>query len=258
MSPVDRVLWFLTGALSAIVFVRILSLGIWRKQPLTSFAFMLLISLLCDVAFFGLSNESHAYTVAWEAVSPLRLTSHAWAAFSAYVAVANLYQKIGRFAVRLFATALSIAVLFCCGTFPLELRHIGGNESFVRSMFLLYRWVDGLAAGGLILACGFLAAFPRPMKRMSSNLIRHTLLLALYFASAAVLFLTENLAHLGAAVWPERGHFLFVGLLYAGWTISLSKQGEESEPWPDLPPEVQNFIRDRNDFARVLGHHARK
>jgi hypothetical protein len=96
------------------------------------------------------------------------------------------------------------------------------------------------------------------MKRMSSNLIRHTLLLALYFASAAVLFLIENLAHLGAAVWPERGHFLFVGLLYAGWTVSMSTRGEESEPWPDLPAEVQDFIRDRNDFGRALGHHVRK
>jgi hypothetical protein len=62
---------------------------------------MLLISALCDVAFFRLSNESHAYAVAGEAVLPTRLTSHAWAAFSAYRAVANLYQKLVRPICRL-------------------------------------------------------------------------------------------------------------------------------------------------------------
>jgi hypothetical protein len=258
MSPVDRALWFLTAALSAVALGRIFYLGLWRKQPLSSFAFMVLISALCDVAFFGLSNESHAYAVAWEAVLPVRLTSHGWAAFSAYRAVADLYQNLGRFAVWLFAAALSIATLVCCGTLPWELRQIGGNESFIRSMFLLYRWVDGLAAGALILTCGFLAAFPRPMRLMSSNLIRHTVLLTLYFSAAAILFLAENLTRLGTAVWLERSHFILIALLYSAWIVGLSKRGEASETWPELAPEVQNLISERNEFVRALGHHARK
>jgi hypothetical protein len=258
MSPVDRALWFLTAVLSAIALARLFFLGIWRNQPLTSFAFMLLISVLCDLAFFGLSNESHAYAVAWEAVLPIRLASQAWAAFSTYQAVASLYQRMGRFAVWLFAGALSLAVLICCGTLPWEIRRIGGNESFIRAMFLLYRWVDGIAAGGLILTCGFLAGLPRPMKLLSSNLIRHTLLLALYFATVAALFLVENLGHLGGAIWLERLHFMFVGLLYAGWAVGLSKRGEASEPWPEIGPEVRDFISELNNFARALGYHARK
>jgi hypothetical protein len=253
MLPIDRTLWFLTAALSAITLARILFLGIWRKQPLSSFALMLFISALCDVLLSRLSNETHAYTVAWEAVLPIRLTSHAWAAFATYEAVASLYQRIGRFAVWLFAASLCIAALVCCGTIPWELRQIGGIESFVRSMFLLYRWVDGLAAGGLTLTCGFLAFFPRPMKLMSSNLIRHTILLTLYFGAAAGLFLVENLAPLGGMVWLERLHFIFVGLL-----VSLSKRGQASEPWPELAPEVKDLISSQNEFARALGHQARK
>jgi hypothetical protein len=125
-------------------------------------------------------------------------------------------------------------------------------------MFPLYRWVDGLAAGALILTCGFLAAFPRPMRLMSSNLIRHTVLLTLYFSAAAILFLAENLTRLGTAVWLERSHFILIALLYSAWIVGLSKQGEASETWPDLAPEVQNLINERNEFVRALGHQARK
>jgi hypothetical protein len=259
MLPLDRALWFLTAAFSAIALARILVLRAARKQPLLSFSGMLGISLLCDIVLCSMSNETEAYTRAWAIALPARLLSHAWAAFATYRAVASLYPKIGPFAVQLFASALLVAALMCLGPLPWELHGMGSAEELlIRAMFLLYRWVDGLAAGALLLACGFLSWFPRPMQQMPSNLIRHTAMLTAYFGSTCLLFIVENLSPLGAAAWLERAHFVFVALLYAGWTLALSPQGEQSVPWESLNLDEQRLLDDRREFATALVRYAAK
>jgi hypothetical protein len=259
MSPIDRALWFLTAAFSVIALSRIVTLNVWRTQPLGAFAFMLFASISRDLLLWRVPYNTRAYAVAWEAFLPLLLVSHAWCAFAAYRAVVSLYPKIGRFAVWLFSAALIVAALACLGTLPFELQRIGqSNESFIRSMFLAHRWVDGLSAGGLILACGFLACFPRPMKRMPANLIRHAVLLACYFSAYTLVAFVENLMPMGGAAWLERTQFAFIALLYAGWTLGLSKQGEHSIAWETLTPDVQDFIRERHEFAVALARHAAK
>lgn len=253
-TPLDQALWFITAAFSAITLGKLISAGLWRTPSLSAFAALLLVSILRDITLSRITYDSHTYAVAWEAFLPALLLSHAWAAFAAYRAVVNLYPHIGRFAVWLFAGALLVAALLCLGTLPWELRRIDGdaNELLIRSMFLLYRWVDGLAAGGLILACGFLRLFPRPLKRMPANLALHTVLLAAYFGAGCLLFFAENLSTLGAVPWLERAHFGFVALLYARWTLKLSAEGEEQEPWPGLLPVVSAHIEKRADFAMEL------
>ena len=252
----DKALWVWTALFSASALFRLLSLGLWRKEQFRALAIMLATSLARDIALYKIPYTSHAYAVAWEATLPLLLTTHAYAAVSGYRAIAQLYPKIGRFAVRLFVACLVIAALACCGTLPWEITRVGGNQAFIRAMFLLYRGIDGLAAGALILACGFFRHFPKPMKQMPSNLMRHTGLLASYFATSCMLFLVENLAPLGATVVLERLHFALVGIIYATWTFGLSVKGEESEPWEMLPAGVADFMKRRTDTANALSRYA--
>jgi hypothetical protein len=258
MTGLDAALWFWTASFSAIALAKIISLGLWRKPPLNAFAVTLLVGVLRDIALSRIPYESHAYTVAWEASLPLTLGSHALAAVAAYAAIADLYPKIGHFAVWLFVSCLALAALCCCGTLPWELNRIGGNQAFVRSLFLLWRWVDGLAAGGLVLASAFLFRFPRPLKRMPSNLLWHTALLAGYFSAYSFAALAENLMPMGAAAWIERAQFAMVALLYAAWTLALSRQGEESAAWEPLAPDEAAAIRRRYEIAVALVRHATK
>ena len=235
---------------------RLARLRLIGKTPYLGFAFLLAAALLRDSLLAVIPYDSHAYTVAWEATLPFLLAAHCFASSSAYRSVAGLYPKIGRFAVWLFTASLAIAAVCCFATLPWEAARIGGNEALLRSLFLLHRWIDGLAAGGLVFACLLLSRFPAPLRRMPANLTRHIQLLACYFAIYSAVCLVENLAPIGAAVWMERATFCIVAILYGGWTFGLSAAGERVDRWPEMPPEVLAHLNARSDFAGELARHA--
>jgi hypothetical protein len=178
--------------------------------------------------------DTHAYAVAWAWTLPVLLAAQLWAGLDTLRAVARLYPKIGRFAVRLFLTCLAITVVVCCLGLPFELHRLRDEEAALRALFLLHRSVDSWIAGTLILVAVFFARFPAPLKQPPRNLVLHTILLSLYFGGYAALFFTENLTSLGSALLVERLQFALVVALYAVWAAGLSKDGETSEAWPEI------------------------
>ena len=178
--------------------------------------------------------NTHAYTVAWGWSLPVLLAAQIWAGLDTLKAVARLYPKIGRFAVRLFLVCLAITIAVCCLGLPLELHRLKGEEGLLRMLFLLQRSVDSWIAGTLVLVALFFARFPAPLKQPPRNLVLHTVLLSAYFGSYALLFFAENMAPLGAIASIERFQFSLVTILYAVWAISLSSRGETTQPWPEL------------------------
>ena len=178
--------------------------------------------------------DTHAYAVAWAWTLPVLLAAQVWAGLDTLNAVARLYPKIGRFAVRLFLVCLAITVAVCCLGLPFELHRLRDEEAALRALFLLHRLVDSWIAGTLILVAVFFARFPAPMKQPPRNLVLHTILLSVYFGGYAALFFAENLVPLGSAVFVERLQFVLVVVLYSVWAVGLSKGGETSEPWPEV------------------------
>lgn len=195
---------------------------------------MMIVVLWRDAVVSIPRYDSHAYTLAWEWTLPVLLIAQAWAGLDTLSAVARLYRTFGNFVIRLYLLCLAISVTICGLSLPLELRYVTRGEAELRSLFLLQRCVDSWIALTLILVCVFLGCFTAPSKKPSRNLVLHTILLSAYFASYAALFVVENLTALGGAVMIERAQFVLVVLLYAGWAAGLSKQGAESEPWPQI------------------------
>ncbi|MBV9407119.1 MAG: hypothetical protein JO211_17355 [Acidobacteriaceae bacterium] len=233
ISTFDHVVRLLSIVFAVAVIVRIVQQRLFAP-PLPSFACMLGIVLLRDLIVSVPSYDSHAYAVAWEATLPALLIAQIWAGLDTLRAVACVYPKFGKFALKLFLTCLAITIGACCLSLPFELRRLISGETLLRSWFLLQRSVDGWISGTLILVAIFLARFPAPAKQPPRNLVLHTLLLSLYFSGYSVLFMAENLAPLGGVVLMERAAFVLIVALYAAWAVCLSKEGERHEPWPQI------------------------
>ena len=245
LSRFDHILWFTSAVLATLIIVRI------RQQrllvsPLNSFAWMLGAVVTRDALLSIPAYDTHAYAVLWELSLPFLLAAQLWAGYDTLRAVARLYPKIGKFAIRLFLTCLAVTVAVCCLTVPFELHLLQGGEKLLRALFLLNRSVDSWIAGTLILVSLFFARSPAPEKQPPRNLVLHTVLLSIYFGTYAVLFLAENLAPLGALAALERTQFFVVAVLYASWAISLSRGGEKSEPWPQLDVIVLETLHQRS------------
>jgi hypothetical protein len=164
LSFFDRVLWFASAALAAAAIARILQQRLFTL-PLKSFACMLGVVLVRDAALSIPHYKSHAYALLWEWTLPALLLSQIWAGLDILRAVARLYPKIGKLAVQIFLSCLATTVILCCLSLPFELHRLAGEETLLRSLFLLHRCVDGWIAGTLILVAVFFARFPAPSKQ---------------------------------------------------------------------------------------------
>ena len=233
LSALERFLWAASAVLAAAIIWRIIQQKLW-KSPFRAFGLMLGVVLARDVIVSIPPYDTPAYTLAWAWTLPILLAAQVWAGLDTLRAVARLYPKIGNFAVRLFLACLAITIFVCCVGLPFELDRLGREEAALRSLFLLHRWADSCIAGTLILVAVFFARFPAPLKQPPRNLVMHTMLLSAYFSGYAVLFFAENLASLGAIRVVEHLQFALVVVLYALWTMGLSKRGETSQPWPEI------------------------
>jgi hypothetical protein len=233
LSYWDRILWVASAVLAGLVIWRIIQQRLF-SAPFRALGVMLGVVLMRDGIVSIPEYNTHAYAVVWAWTLPVLLTAQVWAGLDTLKAVARLYPKIGRFAVRLFLTCLAITVAVCCLGLPFELHRLSDEDAALRALFLLHRSVDSWIAGTLILVAVFFARFPAPLKQPPRNLVLHTILLSLYFSGYAALFFAENLMSLGSAVLVERLQFILVVALYAVWAAGLSKSGENSEPWPEI------------------------
>jgi hypothetical protein len=229
----DRILWVASAVLAGLVIWRIVQQRLFAS-PFRALGVMLGVVLIRDGIVSIPVYDTHAYAVAWAWTLPVLLAAQVWAGLDTLKAVARLYPKIGGFAVRLFLTCLAITVVVCCLGLPFELHWLRDEEAALRALFLLHRSVDSWIAGTLILVAVFFARFPAPLKQPPRNLVLHTILLSLYFAGYSTLFFAENLASLGSVVVVERLQFVLVAALYAVWAVGLSRNGESSEPWPEI------------------------
>jgi hypothetical protein len=254
-TTIDRVLALLCMAFAAAALGRILLARLWQR-PFPSFAIMLAVGLLRDTWLMMIPYNSHRYAIMWSSTLVVLLAAQAWAAISTCRAISALYPKVGRFGTWLFGGCLAAAAWLCCAGLPVELLRISGDEKFVRSMFLAYRWNAGLIAGALFLAIAYLGMFPAPAQRLPRNLLWHMWLLAAYFGSNTILYLCENLFPLGGAVMMERVHWVVACGLYLTWAVRLSAAGNQSEAWPGLDPAVSRFISERNRNALDLARQA--
>ena len=233
LLPLDRILWFVSSVLAGVVIWRLIQLAL-LSRPFKALALMLATVLLRDLTLLLIPYHSHSYTLAWECTLPIVLVMQMWAGYETLRAVAELYPKLGGLAIRLFLVCLSITVAGCSLGLPFELHRIAGDEIFLRSLFLLQRWVDSWIAGTLILVALFFMRFPAPAKQPPRNLVIHTVLLAVYFAGYSVLFFMENLVPLGSAEISERLQLSLIMLLYILWATCLSVKGQNIEPWPQI------------------------
>ena len=253
-TTIDRVLALLCMACAAAALGKILIAKLWQS-PFPAFATMLAVGLLRDTWLLMIPFDSHRYALMWSYTLIALLAAQAWAAISTCRAISALYPKLGRFGTWLFGGCLVLAALLCCASLPVELWRISGGETFVRTMFLAYRWNAGLIAGALLLATAYLGMFP-PAKRLPLDLAAHMWLLAAYFSSNAILYLCENLFPLGGAVPMERVHWIVASTLYFAWAIRLSATGHETEPRPVLDPAPGRFIAKPNPNTLGLARQA--
>jgi hypothetical protein len=233
LSYLDRALWLASSVLAGLVVWRIIQQRLF-VSPFRALGVMLGVVLVRDAVVSIPSYDTHAYALTWAWTLPALLAAQVWVGLDTLRAVALLYPKIGRFAVRLFLTCLAVTVVVCCLGLPFELHRLRGEEAALRALFLLHRSVDSWIAGTLVLVAVFFARFPAPLKQPPRNLVLHTILLSLYFGGYAALFFVENLASLGSVVVAERLEFILIIGLYSAWAMCLSKKGETSEPWPEI------------------------
>ena len=233
LSHLDGILWAASSVLAGFVVWRILQQRLF-VSPFRALAVLMGVVLLRDGVVSIPAYNTRAYTVAWAWTLPFLLGAQMWAGWDTLRAVARLYPKIGRFAMRLFMACLAITIAVCALALPFELPRLLAGDGGLRALFLLHRSIDSWIAGTLILVAVFFARFPAPLKQPPRNLVVHTILLSLYFGGYAALFFIENLTPLGSAIFAERLEFVLIIALYSSWAISLSQKGQTSEPWPDI------------------------
>jgi hypothetical protein len=231
---------YLSIGLPVILLFRLVQLGLWSINPYSGLCAYLVIGILRDLILLRPNYQTHAYTVLWESTLPMLLFGQVIAGLATYQAIAELYPKIGRFAVRLFAACLLVACLGCLAFLPLEMRRIGAEEAQLRVLFLIQRWVASILVGGLLLAVVFLSRYPAPLKRMPRNISVHTACIAAYFAAYAILYELENL------------QLATLCGIYVVWIVGLSQKGEVREPWPELDPAVKMLLDRRYHRAKQL------
>ena len=254
LSQTFATLRYLSILAPLLVLARMASQRLLRTRPYTAFGAMLAVGFVRDLILLLPSHySSHSYALAWGLTLPVLLLAQAAAAISTYAAIASLYAKIGSFAVRLFQSAFVVSAVCCCAGLPFETRRMVGGELWVRSFFLLDRWINTLLIGGLVLAIFYLARFPRPLKRLPSNLVLHTTLLCSYFGLYSIVPFVLNLVPIGAALWVQVALLAAVLALYATWAVRLSAGGENREPWPELDERTLRQIEARNRAILEVG-----
>lgn len=243
------VLRYLSICLPVMLLLRLFQQGLWKVSPYGAFAVFLGVGLARDLVLLVPGYTTHLFTQLWEVTLPVLLLSQIGAGVSTYRAIASLYPKIGRFAAWLFGACLLAACAAGLALLPLEVKRIGAAEAELRVLFLVQRWVATLLAGGLTLAVLFLARFPAPLRRMPTNIGVHTICIAVYFTSYAILYTLENTKALGGVAWAEVAQLGLVVLMYGIWTMKLSAAGQVSERWPELDPEVGEMLDARYKAA---------
>src|SRR4029079_182352 len=106
--------------------------------PFRALAVLLGVVLVRDGVVSIPAYDTRAYSVAWAWTLPFLLAAQLWAGWDTLKAVARLYPKIGRFAVRLFLACLAITVAVCCVALPFALPRLLAGEARLRGPFLLY------------------------------------------------------------------------------------------------------------------------
>ncbi len=255
LSILDRLLWFASGAAPMLVLICLIRRRL-LAPPFRGFAVMLLFGVLRELIMLVPPYGTHAYTVVWECSLVPVLAAQVWTANSALSSIALLYPRLGRFAVQLFSLCLAATACLSFLGLPFEVHRVAGSEAVLRLVFLVYRWVDTLIAGTLILTSAFFLRFPAPLKKPPRNVVAHIFLLGVYFASYATLFLVENFVRLGALVSLERVQSALVLLLYAVWTIVLTADGCTGEEWPRVSSSFIELVGRRNRTALALLRYA--
>ena len=198
----DRALWLLTIALTVALLVRLVRADLWWRHPFHAFTFMLLVGLVREVILWPVSYAGHAYAVAWEVSLFAVLVCQVWAGWSAYEA---LHERDS----REFVAVIAAAVALCLLPLLFESEHVYGCETVLRSMLMLYRFVDGCLAVMLI-------ASAMRQRRVPA----HAWLLAGYFGAWSVVCLVKQMLPLRS---PAADHLCSaaVAVLYCGWLVLL-------------------------------------
>lgn len=233
LSVLDTLLWFASAVTPIVIIGRVIHERLYTK-PFAAFVWMLAIGFLRDGALAALHYGSHLYVLVWQISLPILLILQLYAGFATLNSVARLYRRFGNFVTRLCLLCLVLTLISCCVILPFELHHFDGDEVILRALFLAQRWVATSVTGTLSLVALFLLRSPAPPKQPPQNLVRHTILLTLYFGGYSFLFFVENVVSLGAAQLLERLQFTFVIVLYVLWATCLSRKGQRSDAWADV------------------------
>jgi hypothetical protein len=232
-------LWYLTTFCAVLVLLRLTWSRLWAPHWY-AFGAMLAVSVARDILLRAVPFHSSAYVRWWMATLPLSLAAATAAALTLCRVISRQYPRIGRFGFWLFVCSIAIAAIVALiVTRP----HIAFS---LRSMVLLDRVVRCTLAGGMAIACIFLAVFPSPARHVPTNLRVHAWLYASYS-------LTYVLGYWLLAFVPAQAVNLGVSTAVAGcylvWAFSLRAAGEAVEPWPEPSQELGELLRDRNRIA---------
>ncbi len=246
-------LWYGSSALCACVILKLIRERLIGRAPFTAFGVMQGTMLGRDLLLASVPLYSMKYTWIWEATLPAIFITQAVSGVACYRAITRLYPQIGSFATKLFAVAILVTALISLSGLPHELAQLRTAPVFL-SLLICYRLVDTLLAGGLVLAVAFLAYFPSPLRKLPSNIIRHTVLLAAYFSVYAI----ANLMPLAQQRLIDEIRMAVICALYLAWAVGLSAAGEVAEAWPALDEAKRHLVNNRREGGfRTRAHAAR-
>lgn len=230
--------------------------AIIRRNLLSSYPYLFgLASYNCirDMGLASFSGVSSAtYPRLWTLTLPILMALQVATVQESYGKLTGQYPRLEVFASRLMGVCLSFLVLAACvsaawGPDPLA-------KSVLQSILFAYRYLAFVLAGCLALPCLVLARLPKPNKKPARNIRLHLWILVAYFGvySACLLCVNKNvLGQYEKTVTLINIFMLFAhSCLYGLWAFLLTPEGEISEQWPELQPELAAMI-DRNSEASL-------
>jgi hypothetical protein len=176
-----------------------------------------------------------------ENLAPVEWILHAWLVYELFSRWTRSYKGIGRFGKILLVALLAASILVSAAIWQPEWKALDFARNF-RIYYILNRVIFGALA---LFVVGMWWFFRRHPVAIARNIIRHTQVSILYFAGAAIGFLSFTMIGLKAVPMVNLGLLLVTTVSFCAWAALLSRAGQ-------IVPAAQRVsAEDRQRIERI-------
>lgn len=185
-----------------------------------------------------------------ENLAPGEWILYAWVVYELFSRWTRSYKGIGRFGKLLLVVLLAASILLSAALWHSEWKALDFARNF-RIYYILNRVIFGALA---LFVVGMWWFFRRHPVATAANVVRHTQISMVYFAGAAVGFLSFTMMGLNAVRVANLGLMVLTTVSFCAWAALLSRTGQIAPAVQRVSPEDRQRIeRINQELLNLMG-----